>query len=79
MAKLRMALATFKHHQDSEPTFSTCLTQVVYIGDFSRSDKPQVSAISNVSPNEKRNDVCDNDISTDTTQGRKSVWLRLLT
>jgi len=48
---------------------------VVYNGDFSRSDKLQVSVITNVSTDEKRNDVCDNDISMDTTQGEKCPWL----
>ena len=69
MARLRMGLVTSKHHQDSELTFSTCLPN--YNGDFSRSDKLQVSAITNVPTGKKRNDVCDN-ISVDTTEGGKS-------
>ena len=36
-------------------------------GDFSRSDKLQVSAITNVSINKKWNDICDNDVSMDPT------------
>ena len=70
MARLRMALATSKDHQDSEPNFYTCLPNTeyyitaVFLGRINFKSPPLYT---NVSTDKKRNDVCDNDVSMDIT------------